>query len=207
MTSYASFLNYCFNALIGGPAVGESWYCLACNPDGVNEPEWASLSVMPPMQHPNGTWYPIKFKSFRCGWWGDEYDLVRRLNPGISKKTCYLVVKELLEEYADLGGGHIYAPFTPSNKRSTLGEVTSGSGKGSDLTRPQLPPLVAQSGERAALGQLRNGLGAYVRAMCNRYRNGQALWLHQDKYRGMTKRQKMNARLKELREQREQREH
>jgi hypothetical protein len=65
-----TFLEYVCRRLMGPPVSGSCWRCPFCDSSG------PSFSVRPPKPG-----YPVKFKCFRCGEWGDEYDLMKLCHP------------------------------------------------------------------------------------------------------------------------------
>ncbi len=65
-----SFLEYVAQRLMGRPVSGSCWRCPFCDSRG------PSFSVRPPKPG-----YPVKYKCFRCGEWGDEYDLLCEFYP------------------------------------------------------------------------------------------------------------------------------
>ena len=66
-----TFLEYVAERLMGPPVCGSCWRCPYC------DSPHASFSVRPPKPG-----YKVKFKCFRCGMWGDEYDLLKEFYPG-----------------------------------------------------------------------------------------------------------------------------
>jgi hypothetical protein len=99
---HPSFLHFAACELLGLPAEGyaASWYCPFC--EGERSLEVPTLSVRPPKQKPNGTWYPIKWKCHNCQFYGDEADLVRWRYPSLSGPLVDRYVMELVREWMRL---------------------------------------------------------------------------------------------------------
>jgi len=62
-----TFLEYVADRLMGPPTDGRAWRCPFCDSDH------GSFSIRQPKRG-----YRIRYRCFRCGEWGDEYDLLKR---------------------------------------------------------------------------------------------------------------------------------
>lgn len=83
-----SFLEFCFHRLLGKPVSGSCWNCPVCDSSG------ASLSVRPPKEE-----YKVRFKCFRCDWWGDEFDLLREFYKGDDYPRLRIRVEQWRADY------------------------------------------------------------------------------------------------------------
>jgi hypothetical protein len=134
-----TFLEFIFTEECDHLASGNYWYCPFCNPSGDRETDggktWASVSILPPKQRPNGSWYPIKFRCHWCGKFGDEKDLIEQLYPGISRDAVYAKIVELTHEYQrryphpTLGDTSRRLALSPNVKRGVNGAISKGKGE------------------------------------------------------------------------------
>jgi hypothetical protein len=65
-----TFLEFVARKLMGPPAYGSSWCC------PFHDDTSPSFHITPPKDN-----FPIKYKCFGCGAWGDEFDLLKHFHP------------------------------------------------------------------------------------------------------------------------------
>jgi hypothetical protein len=113
-----TFLAFVWHEEFG--SVGSS-HCPKCDPDASKE--WKSISIRPPLGN-----FPIKFRCHRCGWWGDEHDVLRHVYPGDANKDIRrLRLAELKRMYLRDYGHH---PRTPLGERvEKLAGIVRPTGK------------------------------------------------------------------------------
>jgi hypothetical protein len=132
----ASFLEYLVHELMGPPAVGRAgWHCPRC--DRHEDKEWASFTVLPPKGK-----LPIKFRCHRCGWWGDEHDLMKHFNPRLNYPMCVSALIPVRDRYR-----RDY-PNNCDVEHSTLGDIQQPSSTEGQLPiaqRGATPPLLAKA--------------------------------------------------------------
>ena len=89
-----SFLEYVCKRLMGPPISGSSWRCPFCDSSR------ASFSVRrPKLNYATDEYFPIKFRCFRCGKWGDEFDVIKLFHPGWSYSLRQLQLARMQREY------------------------------------------------------------------------------------------------------------
>jgi hypothetical protein len=106
-----TFLEYTCERYMGPPVYGRSWNCL------FHEDLTPSLVVRPPKQRPDGTWYPVKYKCFSCGAWGDEVDLIRHFYPDDTKLQFVKRWQSLCDGYQHLTGKQPPSTYSLSGRR------------------------------------------------------------------------------------------
>jgi hypothetical protein len=150
------FLEFVCNELLGPPEYGRRWRCPACKPEGGSgtrgihdgrrptrrdhKKPWACFTVLPPKKKPGGKGsYPIRWYCHRCKRLGDEYDLLRILDPDMSytKRIAEVLRLDALWKLGESVASALGEEAKPKRKapRPKLNP------DGTEYRRPRLAPL------------------------------------------------------------------
>jgi hypothetical protein len=122
-----TFLVFVCERLMGKAYSGTCWRCPFC------ESNHGCFSVRPPKGD-----YPIKYKCFRCGEWGDEFDLIKHSHPDDDYRTNVKRWRRLLNEYE---AAH------PSDAAETVQISSRGTGPINEHTFAYIPDSPIASAE------------------------------------------------------------